>query len=85
LPIGWLTETVMQVTHLNKPLTQEEAIRIGLEYSQADLLQRAGKDAKVVSQKILHQEAQNGKVYMDVYYEVEEQIAIEQPIIGQGD
>ncbi|CAG7619961.1 sporulation protein YqfD [Paenibacillus allorhizosphaerae] len=81
LPIGWINEKVMEVSIVDQPVDPKEASAIGMEQAISEILADAGKDSRVVSQKILHEKAENGKVYMEVLLEVEEQIAVEQPIV----
>ncbi|WP_159883843.1 sporulation protein YqfD [Paenibacillus puerhi] len=81
LPIGWLKEKVMEVQLLEQPVDEKEAAAVGLEQAKASILSDAGKHSRVVSEKILHEKAENGKVYMEVLLEVEEPIAEEQPIV----
>lgn len=86
LPFGWLTEKLMAVQYAEQPVEVEAAKNIGLEQARADLLLDAGKDARIAGEKILHEKTENGKVYMEVHFEVEEYIMQEQPIIqGQGE
>ncbi|SDC72385.1 similar to stage IV sporulation protein [Paenibacillus sp. UNCCL117] len=81
LPIGWLKEKVMEVQIQEHPLEAKEAAAIGLEQAKASILSESGKGSRVISEKILHEKAENGKVYMEVLLEVEEPIAVEQPIV----
>ncbi|MNI33100.1 putative stage IV sporulation protein YqfD [compost metagenome] len=85
LPIGWLNEKVMEVRMEEQPIELQEAKSIGIEQAKSELLLAAGRDSRIVGQKILHEKTENGKVYMDVYFEVEELIMQEQPIVTQGE
>jgi similar to stage IV sporulation protein len=85
LPIGWLYEKVMEVNYVNQPISYEEAKSSGLRQSRLDLLSGLGKESRIVSEKILHQKTENGKVYMEVLFEVEESIIEEQPIVIRGE
>ncbi|WP_248926656.1 sporulation protein YqfD [Paenibacillus hamazuiensis] len=81
LPIGWMNERVMEVNMIEQPIDPQEAKKIGLEQARSEIVAAAGPDAKVVSEKILHEKAENGKVYMEVHLEVEEYIMEELPIV----
>lgn len=82
LPFGWLKETELESRVEEIPLDPEEAKRIALEQARAEVVADAGKDAVWRGEKIiLHEKSDNGKVYMKVLFEVEQQIAIEQPIV----
>jgi similar to stage IV sporulation protein len=85
LPVGWLHEKVMAVKLEERPIDVAEAKKIGLQQGRTEVLAAAGKDAKVQTEKILHEKTENGKVYMEVHFEVEENIAQEQPIVPQGE
>jgi similar to stage IV sporulation protein len=85
LPIGWLYEKVMEMHHVNQPISYEEAKSSGLGQARLDLLSGLGKESRIVSEKILHQKTDNGKVYMEVLFEVEESIIEEQPIVIRGE
>ncbi|WP_106768357.1 sporulation protein YqfD [Paenibacillus faecalis] len=86
LPIGWMTEKVMEVSESSQTVTVEEAKKEGLESAFRDIQAKYGADSRLVSQKILHDKKENGKVYMKVLFEVEETIAKELPIVyNQGE
>ncbi len=86
LPIGWMTEKIMEVTEVQHTITEEEAKKEGIEGARRDILAKYGTDSRFVSQKILHEKKENGKVYMKVLFEVEETIAKELPIVyNQGE
>ena len=58
----------------------------GLEGARNDILAKNGKGTKILSEKILHEKKENGKVYMKVLFEVEESIAEELPLVhSQGE
>ncbi|GAE04197.1 stage IV sporulation protein [Paenibacillus sp. JCM 10914] len=86
LPIGWMTEKVMEVSEVKRTISEEQARREGIEGARRDILAKYGADSRFVSQKILHDKKENGKVYMKVLFEVEETIAKELPIVyNQGE
>jgi len=85
LPIGWMSEKLMDVKRVEQSLTTVQAKEIGLARAREELLKQAGPDARIVSEKILHEGTESGKVYMEVHFEVEESIAQEQPIVTQGE
>lgn len=83
LPVGWLHEKVMEFRHEEVPIDRTEARTVGLEQARAELLLASGSESRIVGEKILHEKSENGKVYMEVYFEVEEFIMEEQPIVIQ--
>jgi len=81
LPFGWQTEKLMEVRTDKQAVDPAAAKQMGLERARADLLVGAGPDSKITGEKVLHERTENGKVYMEVHFEVEEYIEQEQPII----
>jgi similar to stage IV sporulation protein len=81
IPLGWLKEKEMEVAVERQTIGKEEAAAAGLERAKADIWSRYGRDAVIREQKILHEKTENGKVYMKVLFEVEQNIAQEQPIV----
>lgn len=81
LPIGWLREKIMEVNLEERQVDPKEAAAIGLEQARGQILAAAGEESRILSEKILHQKTENGKVYMEILFEVEESIAEEQPIV----
>ncbi|MFS0672849.1 sporulation protein YqfD [Ornithinibacillus sp. 179-J 7C1 HS] len=64
--------------------SKEEAIQAGIKQAKEELQLQLGPKAKVVSEKVLHETVENGKVKLELYMTVEENIAKAQPIT-QGD
>ncbi|GKU79715.1 sporulation protein YqfD [Paenibacillus sp. L3-i20] len=86
LPIGRMKETIMESELQERELTQEEAKSIGLLQAKAEMTESSGTDARVVSEIVLHEKADNGKVYMKVLFEVEQSIVEEMTLVQmQGD
>ncbi|MFC0212081.1 sporulation protein YqfD [Paenibacillus chartarius] len=81
LPFGWLRERVYAVDTAERTIDAAEAHNIALERGRSQTIAAAGPDAMIRSEKILHEKTENGKVYMEVHFEVEENIAIEQSIV----
>ncbi|MFD0870576.1 MULTISPECIES: sporulation protein YqfD [Paenibacillus] len=82
LPVGWMNEKVREVRYLEEPLEREAARQIGLERARADILHGAGEDSRITSEKVLKEQEENGVLVMEVHFEVEENIAVEQPIVN---
>ncbi|MBJ6363108.1 sporulation protein YqfD [Paenibacillus sp. GCM10012307] len=81
LPLGRVKERLMEVREDVRKLTEEEARETGILEAKAAVLEKAGKDARIVEQNILHEKTENGKVYMKVFFEVEQSIAKERAIV----
>lgn len=86
LPIGRMKETVMEMEIQERTLTEEEAKESGLLQAKAELMSKAGADAVIRHEKVLHESTDNGKVYMKVLFEAEQSIVQEMPLVQlQGD
>jgi similar to stage IV sporulation protein len=84
LPFGWIKESVLESQISKQNLSREEAIKAGMDRAQAKILREAGSNAQIIMRKILHERLENGKVYIEAHFEVEQSIVQEQPII-QGE
>lgn len=84
LPVHFIESTLREKNYNKLERTKEEAIKIGLKQGENELQLRLGPDAKITSQKVLHETAENGKVKLTLFTTVEENIAKEEPIT-QGD
>lgn len=86
LPIGWMSEKMLETTELEIKLSREQALKDGIERAKRDILAKNGATSIILDQKILHEKTDNGKVYMKVLFEVEQNIAEELPIVhDQGE
>lgn len=81
LPVGWMTEIDRETLYKEQSLGEEVVKLQGLEAARNDILAKNGKGTKIISEKILHEKKENGKVYMKVLFEVEESIAVELPLV----
>jgi similar to stage IV sporulation protein len=84
LPLGWIKESLLESQVITQKLTREEAVKLGMDRAQANILREADPQAHILVRKILHERLDNGKVYMEAHFEVEQSIVQEQPII-QGE
>ncbi|WP_410767988.1 sporulation protein YqfD [Fontibacillus sp. BL9] len=86
LPIGWMNEKILETTELEIKLSKNQAVNDGIERARRDILAKHGANSVILNQKILHEKTDNGKVYMKVLFEVEQNIAEELPIVyDQGE
>lgn len=81
LPIGWMSEEIMETTFIELAISEEKAKNDGIEAAKRDIMAKYGINSVVLSQKILHEKTENGKVYMKVHFEVDQDIAKELPIV----
>jgi similar to stage IV sporulation protein len=84
LPFGWIKEKVLETRVDGGTQGPEAARAAGMERAKADILMHAGKDARFVSYNVLQEKTDNGKVYMNVLFQVEETISEELAIV-QGE
>ncbi|KPH75875.1 MULTISPECIES: sporulation protein YqfD [Bacillaceae] len=80
LPIKIVDTVLSEKVYYKGERTKEEAIQTGMEQARSELLLKLGKDAKIMSEKVLHERMENGKVKMNIIFTVEENIARVQPI-----
>jgi similar to stage IV sporulation protein len=84
LPISIIETTLSEKKYHELERTREEAINAGIKQAKEELQLQLGPKAKIISEKILHESIENGKVKLYLYITVEENIAKAQPIT-QGD
>lgn len=83
-PVSWTKVNIFEKDIYNQNRTKDEAIEVGKKQAIEELKLQLGPKAKIISEKILHERVENGKVYLNLYITVEEDIAIAEPIT-QGD
>ncbi|QRG69571.1 sporulation protein YqfD [Brevibacillus choshinensis] len=81
-PIGWKTVHTKETEPVTHQMSVEEATEIAKRFAREDILRKAGKDAEIKDEKVLHVSTENGKVYLSIHFSVIEDIAVEQPIVG---
>ncbi len=84
LPLGWMREEIREVRIDQERIEAKDAREIGLTQARADIIIKSDDDAHIQSEKILHEKIEDGKVYMKVLFEVEQEISTELLII-QGE
>lgn len=84
LPISVVKSTFSEKVYNRIDRTEEEAINIGISQAEQNLQLQLGLDAEILSKKILHQSLDNGKVNLNLFISVEENIIKAEPIT-QGD
>ncbi|MFP7493595.1 sporulation protein YqfD [Terribacillus saccharophilus] len=84
LPIGLSKNSEYERITKHVKRTKEEAKTQAEKLAKQDLQLQVGADADIISQKILHETVENGKVKLILYFQVNEDIATSQPI-SQGD
>jgi len=84
LPMQFIEKSKLETMSKQTESTREEAVQRGVLQAKEDLLLELGKDARILSEKVLHETIEHGKVNLSLYITVEENIATDDPI-NQGD
>lgn len=74
LPIKFMDTTVLEKKYNKQERTKEEAIEYGIKQAKKELELKLGSSAKILTDKILHERMENGKVILRLYITVEEDI-----------
>lgn len=84
LPISKVESNLSEKVYYEITQTKDEAITKGILQAKRDLLIKLGPEAKIISEKVLHETIENGKVNLNLYITVEENIVKAEPL-PQGD
>lgn len=80
LPIYFIKENKMESILEFSDRSREEAVEVGINQAKSDLLRTLGPEAEIITEKVLQQTLERGKVILSLYFAVEENIAVEQPL-----
>ncbi|GIN89658.1 hypothetical protein J22TS1_07090 [Siminovitchia terrae] len=80
LPIAYVEKTVRATEEYERSLTKKQAQEAARELARRDLIKNISEDASIDDEIILHEEVENGKVKLTIYFQVIENIAKEKPI-----
>lgn len=84
LPISYVAREINETKKIGEERTREAAIETGIRQAKIQLQNELGPEAVILSEKILHEHIERGKVDLTLYISVEENIVKEQ-LINQGD
>lgn len=84
LPMKIVESTLSEKVYNKTERTKEEAIRAGIVQAKQELQLQLGPQAEIISEKVLHETIENGKVKLNLFITVVEDITREEPIT-QGD
>lgn len=85
LPISIIEKRTYELNNTEIERTKDEAIQVGIEQAKESLRLQLDKDAEILSNFILHEAVENGKVKLNLYVSVLENIAVEQNIHTKTD
>ncbi|HLS59607.1 MAG TPA: sporulation protein YqfD [Virgibacillus sp.] len=84
LPVNKVETIISEKVYNKTTRTKEEAIEVGILQAKKELQLQLGPESHIQMEKVLHESTVNGKVKLDLYVSVEENITKEERII-QGD
>ena len=84
LPIRIVESILSEKMYNSVKRTKEEAKNIGIIQAKRDLQLHLGPDAQILTEDVLHETIENGKVKLHLYITVEEEITKVESIT-QGD
>ncbi|EKN64675.1 sporulation protein [Neobacillus bataviensis LMG 21833] len=80
LPISYMNKTLRESEDVQRTYSKKEAEHHALEFAKKEIKTKLDEDAIIKDEKILHKEYKNGKVILDIHFNVIENIAVGQPI-----
>lgn len=83
LPVKLNTTTLSEKMYNKVERSVKEAKAIGIQQAKKELQLQLGPDAKIISEKVLHETSESGKVKLNLYINVVENITKAQPINEQ--
>src|SRR5690625_5852516 len=84
LPVNKVETIISEKVYNKTTRTKEKAIEVGILQAKKELQLQLGPESHIQMEKVLHESTVNGKVKLDLYVSVEENITKEERII-QGD
>lgn len=63
--------------------SKKEAVLEGIEMGKRDIRKKIGRDGNIISEKVLHETSENGKVKLIILYQVIENIVQTTPIVQE--
>lgn len=80
LPVKIVESILSEKKYNTAERTKDEAIQIGMQQARNELQLQLGPEAEVLTEKVLHETTENGKVKLNLYIAVEEDIVKAEPI-----
>jgi similar to stage IV sporulation protein len=85
LPVAYEKTIYRQTEKVKREYTEKEAIKVAKQIGKTDLKEKLEKKAKIISENILRQSVENGKVMLKMRYTVIENISVPKNLIQQGE
>ncbi|WP_028775340.1 sporulation protein YqfD [Shimazuella kribbensis] len=83
-PLGFVRDDYWSVKQVSYTRNHPDAIALGKKRARLEMNNTIGPEGRILTEKVLHQRVDNGKVYLKIHFDVVENIAQEKPIL-QGD
>ncbi|MDA7026897.1 sporulation protein YqfD [Bacillus sp. CLL-7-23] len=83
LPFTYVKETTRESEKVKRVYTKKEAAREAIKMGKQDVRKKIGDDGKIISEKVLHETSENGKVKLIILYQVIEDIVQTTPIVQE--
>lgn len=80
LPIKIVSTTMSEKMYNKVERTKADAVAKGIQQAKKELQLELGPDAAIISENVLHETSEHGKVKLNLYMSVEESIIEPQPI-----
>ncbi|WP_188618802.1 sporulation protein YqfD [Paraliobacillus quinghaiensis] len=84
LPISFVKKSIFESEQITEKRSRKNAREVGIKQAKTQLQQTLGHEAEITNEKILHEASENGKVKLDLYFTVKENIVKIQDL-SQGD
>ncbi|MDY0396717.1 sporulation protein YqfD [Virgibacillus halophilus] len=85
LPVSFVESVLNEKRSKHVSHTKSEAMKIGVNQAKHQLRMQLPEGAKIISEKILHESTDHGKVKLTIYMTVEENIVQTQAISGNDE
>ncbi len=84
VPVTLVHEKVLEYKEHVNNISEKEAVDLAIQQAKKDLLRKIATGSLIKEQKVLHQSVDNGKVKLQILFEVDEDIKNTLPIV-QGE
>lgn len=84
LPVGLRVEKVLQAKLMRRAWNEGILTERGRDLVARDVLRRASAGALILRQSVLQRKVEHGKLYMSIWTEVLEDIAVPRPLTGRA-
>lgn len=83
LPVAYEKEHMRESEQIKRVYSKKEAVLEGIEMGKRDIRKKISRDGNIISEKVLHETSENGKVKLIILYQVIENIVQTTPIVQE--